>query len=208
MKQKVYFQKIIWGSASFLVCLALYLSLAFLMLGEPKTEADISVDSVPYKTAEEFSLLLACDELDQFCGITVYPDEKRITAALFDSRTDAENYRNDYSRRIEYSKMTEIDVIGRIGGIVIDTKIGYNDNLESSSAQRLFGSRVLEYARDREMRADIAQKLLTALLSASLNEDDFNFIFSSCSTDVSYVDFCEYFPLLHSLCDNITVTIG
>ena len=58
------------------------------------------------------------------------------------------------------------------------------------------------------MRADIAKKLLLALLTTTLNQDDFNFIFSTCKSDVSFVDFCEYFPLLQAASQNITVMIG
>ncbi len=201
-------RKFLWGAGSFCSCLILYLTLAFFMLPRAQTQADTKLEGVPYGDVEDFSVLLACDELGQFCGITVYPDENRMTAVLFDSRADAEGYRDGYSRRVEYTKMTEIDVIGRIGGIVIETKNGYNGNLESGSVQRLFGSRVLEFTRERDMRADVAKKILCTLLSLNLNRDDYNFIFSTCSTDISYVDFCEYFALLQSCSQDITVTIG
>ncbi len=210
MQRKMFLKKMLWGLASFSFCLALYLSLAFLMLRNDGTAADSKVSDVPYgETAGEFSLLLACEELSQYCGVTVYPEEKQITAVLFDNRTDAEGYRERYSRRIEYRKNTEIDVIGRIGGIVIRTGSGYNESdTGSQETQRLFGSRVLELARESDKRAEIAKELLSSLLSVTLDSTDFNYIFASCSTDVSYVDFCEYFPLLQTMRDNITVTIG
>ncbi len=207
MERKTLLKNLLWGAGSFLCCLALYLSLAFLVLGSQKAPADNTLENVPYEQ-EDFSVLLCCDELSQFCAVNVFPREKRISAVLFENLEDAQNYRKNYDRKIEYSKMTEIDVIGRVGGIVIERKNSYNNNLESEKPQRLFGSRVLEIAKQPDMRADIAKKLLTALFTTTLNQDDFNFIFSTCKSDVSFVDFCEYFPVLQDASQNITVTIG
>lgn len=207
MERRTLFKNLLWGGGSFLCCLALYLTLAFLVLGNQKAPAGNTLKDVP-KERENFAVLLSCEELSQFCAINVFPKEERISAVLFESLDDAKSYREHYDRKIEYTKMTEIDVIGRIGGIVIERKNSYNDNLESEGPERLFGSRVLEFAKEPAMRADIAKKLLLALLTTTLNQDDFNFIFSTCKSDVSFVDFCEYFPLLQAASQNITVMIG
>lgn len=203
----------LWGALSFFICFTVYLLLAYFLLGGSPATVGSTVSDVPtFDTTEEFSLLLASDELRQYCGVTVYPKEKRITAVLFCDRMDAEGYEKEYSRRVEYTKKTEIDLIGRLGGIVINKKIGYNDinntPTEENIPQRLFGSRVLYLAEDQNKRVEIAYEILYSLLGTNLGSDDYNYIFASCSTNISYVDFCRIFPMLKEMRENITVTIG
>jgi hypothetical protein len=125
---------------------------------------------------------------------------------------DAESYEKSYSRRVEYTKKTEIDLVGRLGGIVINKKTSYNDNnsmpTEENAPQRIFGSRVLYFAENQSKRAEIAYEILYSLLGTSLGYDDYNYIFASCSTNISYVDFCRIFPMLKEMRENISVTIG
>ena len=213
MKRLAKFQKFLWGFGTFIICSALYLSLAFLMLGTENKAADGGAESVPYeKSYKDFSVLLASDELSQYCALMVYPSQRRAVAVLFSTREAAEAYESRYSRRVEYQKKTEIDIVGRIGGIVINTNISYNDDnsMQSGNGQteRIFGSRVLELAADKRNRLLIAGSILGQLFSTTLDQTDFNFIFSSCETDISYIDFCEYYPLLKEVKDNIYVTLG
>ncbi|MBR6694288.1 MAG: hypothetical protein IKL62_05010 [Clostridia bacterium] len=213
MKKFSKLKKFLWGFGSFCFCFALYMSIAFLMLGTENKAAKGSAESVPYgDSANDFSVLLSCEELNQYCAVTVYPEKEQITMVLFDSLYDARGYEENYSRYVKYRKKTEIDIIGRVGGIVINSQTGYNESnnnyIGQNSSQRLFGSRVLELAATTEMRREIAREVMASLLSTNLDQTDFNFIFATCETDISYIDFCEYFPILQSLCENITVTIG
>ncbi len=202
-------RKFLWGFGSFFLCLILYLSIAFLMLGRENIASDSPLEGVPYeKEAEPFSILLCADDLGQYCSLTVYPADRSITATLFNSREDALFYEKDHTRYINYSKKTEIDIIGRIGGIVIEDGNSYNKNSSTAGRQRIFGTAVLKLAESDSFRIQVAREILCSLMETPLDETDFNLIFATTETDISYIDFCEYFPLLRECSENITVTMG
>lgn len=171
----------------------IYCLTAFLVLIPAVEPSDKAVSDVEYSAkTENFCLLLASDELSQYCGIIFDFEESRATAVLFSSREQAYSYGLDYKRTVEYDKKAEIDIIGRLGGIVIDKENGYNEYntfWELSNQSRIFGSRAIELSKEPELRAIIAHSLLTTILSSNLNKKDFEFILSLCETDISYADF-------------------
>ncbi len=172
---------------------------------------DNTVSDVPYRAkTEDFCLLLACDELSEYCGIIFDFEKFHATAILFDSREQAKSYGLDYKKSVEFDKKAKIDIIGRLGGIVIEKENGYNgyNNLwELSNRTRIFGSKAIELCKDDELRAIIECSFLRTLFSTDLTESDFKYILSLCSTDISYADFCRSFDDIRRIGDSITVVM-
>ena len=189
----------------------IYCLTAFCILFPAAKPTDKVVSDVPYTSkTRDFCLLLASDELSQYCGIIFDFQESRATAVLFSTRDEAKNYGLDYKRTLEYDKKAEIDIIGRLGGIVIDEQSGYNEYSsfwELGSRSRIFGSQAIELSKEPELRAIIAHSLLTSLLKSDLNKSDFEFILSLCDTDISYADFCRAKDDISRIGDSIIIVM-
>lgn len=189
----------------------IYAFTAFLFLQDTVIESDNTVSGVPdTRKSGDFCVLLECEELSHYCAVLVDFDNECITATLFDSKEQAVGYGYDYDRSIKYTKSAEIDIIGYLGGIVIELDSGYNgiinEEIFQKGAQRIFGSRAIELSlQNRELRALVAYEVLCSICEYDLTEDDFSYIVSQCKTDISYADFCRHFEEMKKLSNNITV---
>ncbi len=206
-KQKSMVQVLFATAAAF----AVYLLTALLFLHDTAIESDTAVSGVQKnRKSGNFCVLLECEELSHYCAVSVDFDNGSISATLFDSREEALGYGYSYDRSIKYTKSDEIDIIGFLGGIVIELENGYNGTISEENfqkgAQRIFGSRAVELScQNRELRALIAYEILCAVCEYDMTEDDFAYIVGQCKTDISYADFCRHFKDIQKLSNNITV---
>ncbi len=161
----------------------------------------------PYENITGELLIYAeCEELSQYSAVYADFDMKTLTVFLFSNEKTAKNYGLSYNRYIKYSKQTEIEFIGRIGGIVIDTNSCYN--ISDGKAERIFGNRVIEMSGENEqVREHIAYSFLSALLSARVGKSDFLYIAENCETNISYADFYKYFDVISNFKDNVSVRV-
>ena len=194
-------------------CFTVYCLTAFLLLSRSVAKTDTPLENVPYKEVpEDFSLLLKCDELEQYCGLIFDIESNHLTAVLFDSLHDATSYGIKYDRTVNYGKEAEINIIGWLGGIVFLAQNGYNGEKdflwEFRDGTRIFGSKAISLAENDQYRAVIAHAVFSAFFKRDLDKQDFNYILSLCDTDISYVDFCNYSEFLRQLGDNITIMTG
>ena len=191
------------------VCLVIYLAIGFVIIGLPQEERRVDDNiSVVDERGEDFSVLLACDELSHYAALYAEPAENRLTLTLFSSLATAEGFGFHYDRTVKYDKKTEINLIGRLGGIVIGENICYNDsNYEhEKDKQRLFGAAAIELSCESpEKRADIANELLFSLLECDLSGEDFSYFLSLAETDISYSDCYRNYAVLQRLKYSITV---
>ena len=195
------------GSAS--LCLVIYLAIGFAIIGLPREEKKVDDNiSVVDTRGEDFSVLLCCDELSHYAALYAEPAENRLSLTLFSDRSTAENFGFRYDRTVEYDKKTKINLIGRLGGIVIGENICYNDdNCEhENDKQRVFGAAAIELSCESpEKRAAIAHELLFSLLESSLSGEDFSYFLSLVETDISYSDCYRSYGVLQRLKYSITV---
>lgn len=195
------------GSAA--ICLVIYLAIGFVIIGLPREEKKVDDNiSVVDTRGEDFSVLLVCDELSHYAALYAEPAENRLSLTLFSDRSTAENFGFRYDRTVEYDKKTKINLIGRLGGIVIGENICYNDdNCEhENDKQRVFGAAAIELScESSEKRAAIAHELLFSLLDSSLSGEDFSYFLSLMETDISYSDCYRNYGVLQRLKYSITV---
>ncbi len=194
-------------------CFVVYCLMAFLLLGNTAAETDSSLENVPYRDVpEDFSVLLECDELNQYCALIFDFENNHLTAVLFDNISDANGYGLEFKRTVKYEKKSEIDIIGWLGGIVFFAGNGYNGQKEFlwefRDGTRIFGSSAVKLAQNQDYRAVIAHAVLSALLERKLDKQDFNYILSLCDTDISYADFCNFGKLIGNMSGNVTITTG
>lgn len=187
----------------------LYCLTAFLILMPKTASAENTLSDIPYSSKiENFCLLMSCEELNRYCGIIFDFEENHATAILFSSKTAAEEYGLEYKRKIEYDKFAEINIIGRLGGIVIQTQNCYNEHnslWEIDTRSRIFGSAAIELGNDPELRSAIAYSFFRTLFTANLSNEDLKYIISLCRTDISYVDFCRSYDDIRKIGKSINI---
>ena len=188
-------------------CAVIYLSLTVFLLPPQEQSASKSESKIEYENIEGELLIYAeCEELNEYSAVYADFDMKTLNVFLFPNKETAKTYGLSYNRYLKYTKQTEIEFIGRIGGIVIDRNVCYNDN--ENKKERIFGNRVIELStKDEVLREHIALKFLEALLSARVSKTDFLYIAENCETDISYADFYKYFDAVCSFKDNISVRV-
>ncbi len=191
------------------VCLVIYLAVGFAIIGLPREERQVDDNiSVVDTRGEDFSVLFACDELSHYAALYAEPAENRLTLTLFSDRATAESFGFSYDRTLKYDKKTKINLIGRLGGIVIGENICYNgSNCEhENDKQRMFGAAAIELSCESpEKRADVAHELLFSLLECDLSGEDFSYFLSLAETDISYSDCYRNYGVLQRLKYSITV---
>lgn len=192
------------------LCLALYLALGFAVLFPALEKADGGAPAVPdTRYTGDFSVLLSSDELSHYALLHADFENERLTLTLFESRDAAKNHGFSIDRTVNYTRSAQIDLIGWLGGIVIDNVFCYNnEDYGLLKGERIFGVRATNLsAHDSELRAAVAYGVCRELLSREMTEKDFVFLLSLCESDISYADFYRRFPALASLKNNITVSI-
>ena len=194
-------------------CFTIYCLTAFLLLSQDIAKTDTPLENIPYEEKPaDFTLLLNCDELEQYCGLIFDIENNHLTAVLFNSYNEAAGYGIDYDRTVNYKKESEINLIGWLGGIVFLAQNGYNGEKdflwEFRDGTRIFGDKAVSLAKNEQYRSVIAHAVLSELFKRETDKQDFNYILSLCDTDISYVDFCNYSKYLGRIGDNITVMTG
>lgn len=197
----------LYAAVSFSVCLLIYLAVGFAVIYTPSQETEGNAGRVEDTRGEDFTVLLCCDELSHYAALYAEPGENRLTLMLFDSKQTAENFGFKYDRRVNYTKLSEIDLIGRIGGIVIEEEICYNNSYQQrSSGRRVLGAAAVDLScGSDEMREVVAHEILFSFLECNLSSDDFSYLISQNDTDISYADCYRNYGVLQQLKYNITV---
>ena len=197
---------------AFLSCFILYMLLGLFVLRSRLFPAKVAPEPVEdMRGSGSFCLLFSCDELEQYASVKFDYDNERVDIKLFSQKSEALFQKEEYDRKINYTSQGKIDLIGWLGGIVIEENICYNDNNCEliSGGERIFGVRAEELSLGCDTcRALIAKKIFAAILSLPLKEDDFPFLFGLCESDISYADYCRQLPFLEKLNDKITVSMG
>ncbi len=190
-----------------LSCVLIYFSLAALFLKTEEKVASKTETQVPKENLTgELLVYCECEELNEYSAVYIDFDMKTITVFLFPDKETAKTYGLAYNRHIKYSKQLEIEFIGRIGGIVIDTNYCYN--ISDGKKERVFGNRVIELSTENaQAREHISYSFLYALLSARVGKTDFLYVAENCETDISYADFYEYFDVISEFKDKISVRV-
>lgn len=188
----------------------IYCFASLLILSGNAEKTDTTLENVPYKKApDDVTVLLECEELSQYCGLIFDFEDNHLTAVLFDNKSSALLYGIEYKKIIKYQKISEMDLIGWLGGIVFSVKNGYNEEKdfmwEFRSGTRIFGSQALSLAENKNCRSIIAHAILSDLLTRDLKKQDFNYLLSLCQTNISYIDFCEYKDFIAKIGKNITI---
>ena len=192
------------------ICFSVYLLLGFAVLTPTLYEAGGAAEPVADKRYRgDTAILLCSDELSHYAALYADFENESLSLTLFESREAAEKHGFSYDRYINYTRSAQIDVIGWLGGIVIDNEICYNNkDYGLLKGERLFGVRATTLSlHDSELRAAVAYSVCRDILSRDLTENDFIFLLSLCESDISYADFYQRFPALSSLKNNITVSI-
>lgn len=190
-----------------LFCVAAYFLLGALLFPKEEKSVHGTASGVPYqKLSGEYIIFAACEELSEYSAVYIDFDMKSISVYLFPNRETAKSYGFSYNRYIEYTKQVQIEIIGRIGGIVIDKDNWYN--IEDKGRERIFGNRVAELSQQGiETRTAVAEGFIEALLSSSLRKTDFLYVAENCKTDISYADFYRYFDAACSFINDISVRV-
>ena len=197
--------------ASFILCFLIYMLIGVLFLYPYSPAKNAPEPVVDERKSGSFCILLSCEETDDYAAFSVDYDQEQISLTLFDSKEKALFSGFDYDRRINYTRQSKIDLIGWLGGIVIDENICYNDDNCKLilGEERIFGVRADELSAECDnMRAAIAYKTVEALLRLAPDEEDFPFLFSLCDSDVSYADYCRHLPFIIRLSNRISVSMG
>ena len=188
-------------------CAVIYLSLTAFLLKPEEKSVSKTESKIEYENIEgELLIYTECEELGEYGALYADFDMKTVSVFLFPDKETAKAYGLSYNRYLKYTKQTEIEFIGRIGGIVIDRNVCYNESVNEK--ERVFGNRVIELStKDEVLREHIALKFLEALLSVRVSKTDFLYIAENCETDISYADFYKYFDAVCSFKDNISVRV-
>lgn len=191
----------------FALCAAIYFFTAFAFIVTTEN-ADTTLSDVRYsdKTGE-FTLLTECEELSYYSLICFDFERGTVNAILFRTKETALDYGIEVDRYLRYTENGFSELVGSIGGIVIDGEICYND--ENTKRMRIFGNSAFTlFKSGQETRSAIAYELLYALFDGGLEKSVFYTLTEHCKTDISYADYCRYFQDERRLSANITVTAG
>ena len=138
------------------ICFSVYLLLGFAVLTPTLYEAGGAAEPVADKRYRgDTAILLCSDELSHYAALYADFENESLSLTLFESREAAEKHGFSYDRYINYTRSAQIDVIGWLGGIVIDNEICYNNkDYGLLKGERLFGVRATTLSlHDSELRA-------------------------------------------------------
>ncbi len=190
----------------FALCAAIYFLTAYAFIDNAES-TETPLEGVKYsKKTGNFTVFTECEELSYYSLLCFDFEQGAVNAVLFCDRRTALGYGVETDRYLRYTESDFSELVGSIGGIVIDEKICYNE--KNMKRMRIFGSSALTlFKAGQEKRSVITYEFLYAFFDGGLEDSVFYTLTEHCKTDISYADYCRYFQGERRLSENITVTV-